>query len=223
MTEEEYPAPPPRATPRPIAALYVLEDGPYSDLPGVDPWPESRDARTYPGPFPAVCHPPCTRWGRFWNGGPSYKGPKLVKGADGGCFAAALATVRRWGGVIEHPEASHAWAHYWLEKPPFHGGWIRADTCGGWTCCVAQGHYGHDAQKMTWIYAVGTDRPPLRWGRARGLARLDEGFHSAEERKAARAAGQKPRRRLSRRANLSTPAPFRDLLISLARSVEPRS
>ena len=32
-----------------IAALYVNTDGPYFGLDGVDPWDESRDARSYPG------------------------------------------------------------------------------------------------------------------------------------------------------------------------------
>ena len=35
-----------------IAALYVLTDGPYFGLEGVDPWDEPRDARTYRGPWP---------------------------------------------------------------------------------------------------------------------------------------------------------------------------
>ena len=35
-----------------IAALYVQERGCYVGLDGVDPWPESRDARTYAGPRP---------------------------------------------------------------------------------------------------------------------------------------------------------------------------
>lgn len=48
-----------------IAALYVIENGPYYGLPNVDPWPESRDARTYAGPHPVVAHPPCSRWCRL--------------------------------------------------------------------------------------------------------------------------------------------------------------
>ena len=54
-----------------IAALYVQERGCYVGLDGVDPWPESRDARSYAGPYPVVAHPPCERWGRYWGGGPS--------------------------------------------------------------------------------------------------------------------------------------------------------
>lgn len=198
-----------------VAALYVQTGGVYFGLEGVDPWDIHRDARNYDGPHPVVAHPPCQRWGRYWHGGPSAR-VRQVKGDDGGCFAAALEAVRRWGGVLEHPEASHAWAAFGLIKPPHTGGWVRADV-HGWTCCVEQGHYGHRARKKTWLYASRVDLPMLWWGKSQG-ERLDEGFHSAEERRAARAAGKKPRPRLSTAENLATPVPFRDLLLSIARS-----
>jgi hypothetical protein len=49
-----------------IAAIFVETGGVYFGLPGVDPWDKVRDARSYPGPFPVVAHPPCQRWGKFW-------------------------------------------------------------------------------------------------------------------------------------------------------------
>ena len=196
-----------------IAALYVQADGCYAGLPGVDPWPEARDARNYAGPWPVVAHPPCERWGRYWSGGPSYHGTKKL-GDDGGCFAAALASVRQWGGVIEHPEASHAWPHHGLAKPPRAGGWVKADDLGGRTCCVAQGHYGHLAQKLTWLYVFGVDQPELIWGPCQKRIRLDQGFHSTEERKRLIKTGVC--QRLSGRQRAATPLPFRDLLISIA-------
>lgn len=200
-----------------IAALFVHTNGPYFGLEGVDPWDIHRDARRYSGPYPVVAHPPCERWGRYWGGGPSAK-VKRKKGDDDGCFLSALSAVRIHGGVLEHPEASHAWSHFGLNTPAKSGGWIPADFEGGWTCCVEQGNYGHRARKATWLYACHVALPELTWGPSRG-ERLDEGFHSTEERRAARAAGQAPRKRLSSYECLATPIPFRDLLISIARCV----
>ena len=200
-----------------IAALYVETAGVYFDLPGVEPWDETRDARTYAGPWPVVAHPPCQRWGRYWHGGPSVRVRK-IRGDDGGCFRAALSAVRLWGGVLEHPEASSAWKTFGLPVPTRGGGWI-ADLDGGWSCCVEQGHYGHRARKATWLYAFGVRAlPSLEWGPSDG-ARLDEGFYSAEESRARRAAGQVPVERLSRAERLATPLPFRDLLLRIAGSV----
>jgi len=195
---------------RVIAALFVEKRGPYSALP-VDLWDISRDARLYAGPGPVIAHPPCERWGRYWFGGPSVK-VRRVLGDDGGCFASALASVRRYGGVLEHPEASHAFAAFGLPAPPKTGGWIPAPE--GWVCCVEQGHYGHRARKATWLYYVGPKPADLIWGPSSGV-RLDEGFHTAEERRAARDAGKKPVARLLRSEKLLTPVAFRDALYSL--------
>lgn len=210
-----------------VAALYVATNGCYFGLPDVDPWDEPRDARKYNGPHPVVCHSPCPRWGRFARGGPSAKVPRVV-GDDGGMFAHALSCVYRFGGVLEHPEASKAWAAFGLVRPPMGGGWVMdiLSVDGGgprfaWTCCVSQFWYGHPARKASWLlYCGDAPPPPLRWGMPppHMTRRLDEGFHSKEERRAARAAGVKPRRRLSTAENLATPLAFRDLLLSIARS-----
>jgi len=205
-----------------VAALFVAPTGVYFGLDGVDAWDITRDARGYAGPYPVVAHPPCERWGRYWGGGPSAR-VKRTLGDDGGCFKAALLAVRLYGGILEHPEASHAWKHFGLNKPPREGGWVVADTHGGWTCCVEQGWYGHPARKATWLYAHGVNLPELVWGAAPQRQRLDEGFHSKAERDAARAAGQKPRKRLSSRECLSTPEAFRDVLISTARTARPEA
>jgi hypothetical protein len=151
-----------------IAALYVQTGGSYYDLAGVDPWDEERDARSYDGPYPVIAHPPCQRWGKMWAGSPyviARTGVRKVKGDDGGCFKAAITSVRKWGGVLEHPWGSHAWAQFGIEKPPREGGWIKADEQGGWTCCVEQGRYGHYAPKPTLLYAMGVkELPELDWG-----------------------------------------------------------
>lgn len=202
-----------------ISAIFVARGGCYFGLEGVDPWDQARDARLYPGPWPVVAHPPCERWGRYWSGGPSAR-VRRIKGDDAGCFVSALESVRAWGGVLEHPEASHAWRCRGLIAPLWGGGWSVAGDGVGWTCCIDQGNYGHRARKATWLYAVGCELPSLNWARARARARLDEGYHTAEERKRAIKTGIC--QRLSKGQRLATPHPFRDLLLSMAMTVAPR-
>lgn len=119
-----------------IAALYVQKDGCYYGLPGVDPWDAERDARLYDGPWPAISHTPCQRWGKLWAGQPLFikrTGIRKIKGDDGGCFAHSLRTVRKYGGIIEHPWGSHAWPHFGIPVPPREGGWISTGLFdGGW-------------------------------------------------------------------------------------------
>lgn len=210
-----------------VAALFVQPQGCYFGQPAVEPWDFSRDARTYAGPHPVVAHPPCERWGRYWSGGPSAK-VRRVKGDDNGCFSAALAAVRLWGGVLEHPEASAAWRHFALISPPRDGGWVAAGDGVGWTCCVEQGHYGHRARKATWLYAAGaTQLPSLRWGRSPAGLKLDDGCHNTIERRRRIRLGTlsgpyQPVEGLTRKVwRSATPVPFRDLLLSIARSAGP--
>ena len=201
-----------------VAALYVEEGGVYS-LDGVDVWGVSRDARLYPGPHPVVAHPPCERWGRYWSGGPSHHGTRL-KGNDGGCFAAALHSVRMWGGVLEHPADSIAWDWHGLIKPSRSGGWSHADG-HGWACCVEQGWYGHQAKKRTWLYAVRCELPSLRWGSAPVGAgtNADAPANTAEER--AKLIKRGVTENLSKQQRSRTPGPFASLLITMARGVQP--
>lgn len=196
-----------------IAALYVLPSGPYANLPDIDLWDESRDARLYSGPYKVVAHPPCERWGRYWSGGPSAK-TKRKLGDDNGCFRRALSAVRVYGGILEHPEASHAWEAFGLERPLRSGGWTEPDKFGGRSCCVAQGHYGHRAQKLTWLYGVNIEFKDLIWGPCKGKARLDMGFHSSLERSKSTKLNLK---RLTPKENNETPLPFRNLLLSMVR------
>ncbi len=196
-----------------IAALYVQPDGAYAGIEGVELWDETRDARTYDGPHRCIAHPPCQRWGRYWHG--STRNPHQFQlGADGGCFAAALASVRRWGGVLEHPAHSHAWLAHGLPWPPATGGW-QCDITGGWCCQVEQGHYGHVSRKATWLYAVGCDLPPLIWGSSG--QRIDpvmlerHGYEKARRCGVVALAGGKRKTEIRN----ATPLAFRDLLLSM--------
>jgi hypothetical protein len=192
-----------------IAALFVDPKGAYAGIEGVDLWDETRDARLYTGPYPVVAHPPCSSWCQLAPINEARYGFKV--GDDGGCFLAALEAVRKCGGVLEHPANSYAWPAFDLPKPFFKGGW-RGDLFGGWTCEVERGHYGHLARKKTWLYVVGVDRlPPLIWGPSEGKALVSWCNNHGTQ--------NDTRPRIGKKAASATPVPFRDILLSIARSV----
>lgn len=205
-----------------ISALFVQTNGSYFGIPSVDAWDKLRDARRYSGINPVVAHPPCQRWGKMWFGQPlaiSKGAEKKKLGDDGGCFFAALWAVRRYGGVIEHPMGSHAWKHFDLLIPKREGEWSTPDKHGGRSCCVEQGRYGHYARKPIWLYAVGIDFLELNWGISE--PRYDPAVVARMGLKRAKRLGEvgakgggkdsKPR--------ISTPHQFRDLLLTMVRSV----
>ncbi len=220
-----------------VAALYVETDGCYFGMPGIDPWDEARDARLYTGPHPVIAHPPCQRWGRFWHG--STRKPHQFKlGDDGGCFNSALTSLRRFGGVLEHPADSKAWDVFKINKPPRSGGWVHTRAAWDWwtedrshylagpwfdwyTCEVSQGHYGHLAGKRTWLIAAGVKRqdlPELRWGpceqRIHPVALAKHGYAKARRIGMMAMVGGKDKTRIRN----ATPPAFRDVLLGIARA-----
>lgn len=128
-----------------VAVLYVDPRGPYPAL--VEHWyDEARDARTYAGPWPIVAHPPCGPWGRLRH--LSRKQPK-------DCGPAAVAAVRAFGGVLEHPADSLLFSHCGMPKPG-----ELPDAWGGVTIVVHQVDYGHVARKKrgsTWSVSPSSD------------------------------------------------------------------
>ena len=127
-----------------VAALYVDPKGPYPAL-GVEGWDEARDARLYAGPYPIIAHPPCGPWGPF----------KWRCQQDASLAIHAVAQVRAWGGVLEHPKSSGLWKHAGIPlpgEPP--------DAFGGITLDVNQWDWGHRALKPTRLYIVRSARLP---------------------------------------------------------------
>lgn len=186
-----------------VAALFVDAKGCYAGQSGVDVWDVARDARRYKGPHPVVAHPPCHLWVNlaalnFKRWGGEHNRP----GNDGGCFASALASVRAYGGVLEHPAFSNAWAAHALAAPRGVG-WQRT-LDGEWVCEVWQSAYWHRARKRTWLYAVGNRPPGLDWRRLPGVAQVGH-FDRI-----------KPV--LGKQEASATPPAFRDALLAIARS-----
>lgn len=191
-----------------VAALFVETGGRYFGIDGVDPWDAERDARKYSGPSPVVAHPPCflwvnlaaVNWKRYQRERPAW----YAGGTDQGCFASALESVRRFGGVLEHPAGSWAWSHHGLTRPS-RIGWQRCLPWESdeWVCEVWQRAYGHPARKRTWLFYRG--RPPMEldWSRAPGTHQV--GWFDRN----------KPT--LGKKAASATPPAFAEALLQLAR------
>lgn len=205
------------STPIKVAALFIDPSGPYPRMPDVDSWPEERDARLYAGPHPVVAHPPCQLWVNF--AALNYKrygGEHNRPGNDGGCFVSALNSLRRFGGVLEHPAGSNAWAAYGLRTPE-RNRWLFAGDGrhrrgyvdlngfeGTWVSEVWQSAYGHLARKRTWLLYCGRQPPfELRWERRPGTHQV--GWFDRI----------KPT--LSKKEASRTPQAFADELVKLAR------
>lgn len=149
-----------------VAVLFAREDSNYKALADVDVFDAERDARTYDGPWPVVAHPPCRAWGRLR----AFAKPRPDERNLG---RLAVALVREFGGVLEHPESSTLWAAQQLPAPG------TRDAYGGWTLPVHQWWWGHRAQKKTWLYIVGCKpaeipEMPMRLGQSDCRIRLDK-------------------------------------------------
>jgi hypothetical protein len=184
-----------------IAALYVEKDGVYYGLDNVDPWDKERDARNYAGPWPVVAHPPCDRWHLL--SAVNHKRWGFQINEDGGCFASALAAVRKWGGVLEHPAESRAFRHHGIPEPA--ADFWQQTIDGDWVTEVWQSAYGHRAKKRTWLLYNGHAPAPLKWKRVRGQMQIGR-------------FGKNQLPQLPTKERAKTPISFRDLLISIAHS-----
>lgn len=180
---------------RTVAALYIDPLGPYPTLPGVECWDERRDAKTYPGPHPVVAHPPCGPWSRLRH---------LSRFQDPECALVAVDQVRRWGGVLEHPDGSRLFRVCQLPLP---GG--LPDAHGGWSVAVDQVSWGHKAQKRTLLYVVGTHPSAVRLRTGGTPTHLVTTCRRGEARSLPT---------LSAAARRRTPIEFAEFLVAIARA-----
>lgn len=188
----------------PVAALYIDPNGPYPELLGSSLcWDAKRDARGYTGPWSVVAHPPC---------GPYSHLKQLYQGSENDCAIIAVAQVRAYGGVLEHPAHSTLWKKIALPRPG-----ELADSFGGFTLQVEQCSWGHVARKKTWLYVVGAHRDFVLSGVRTG----GEPTHWASgSRNAPRGPVPPGIKVCSAEQRRKTPVPFAEWLIEIARSVK---
>jgi hypothetical protein len=195
-----------------VAALYIDPRGPYPRLLGADAcWDEQRDARLYEGPWPVVAHPPCRNWGSLRH---------LATADDSDCGPRAVAQVRRWGGVLEHPARSTLFAHCGIPKPG-----ELPDAFGGRTIEVCQIDWGHVARKRTWLYIVGPAeigptppaREPTHW-----CSGFRSSTHASPKRYKTNGCAVPPGIKVcSAQQRRRTPVAFAEWLIDIARRARP--
>ncbi len=126
----------------PVAVLFARADSVYKAIPECDVWDAERDARRWPGGAPVVAHPPCRAWGTL-------RALAKPRPDEKELAVWAVAQVRKFGGVLEHPKRSTLWPHCGL---PAIG---EKDIFGGWTLPIFQSSWGHRAEKATLLYIVG--------------------------------------------------------------------
>lgn len=134
-----------------VAVLFAREDSAYKTLPECEVYDMARDARNYDGPWPVVAHPPCRAWATL-------RHHAKPRADERNLARLAVALVREFGGVLEHPHRTTLWE---AQRLPAVG---QRDAFGGFTLVIDQNWWGHRAQKRTRLYVVGcepTEVPPL--------------------------------------------------------------
>lgn len=182
-----------------VAVLFVQVDSVYKRMPNVDAWDAKRNALNWPGAASVVAHPPCRLWSRmrsFSTAAPAEKELAIW----------AIAKVREFGGVLEHPAGSALWDHAGLPVPGSSDAW-------GFTLKVNQSWWGHKARKSTWLYIVGMDYAdiPEFWATLAPPTHVCCNGGSVE----------KKRPELSPKARSATPPRFAAWLVEVARRSSP--
>lgn len=110
---------------------------------GVETWNIEKNALRWQGGNAIIAHPPCRSWGNYqWRAKPRLGERELAKWA--------VAKVRFWGGIVEHPVTSKLWDEMNLPYPG-----KKPDHFGGWSLNIDQKWFGHPAKKNTLLYIVG--------------------------------------------------------------------
>lgn len=125
-----------------ITVLFARKDSIYKSFPDLDVYDIFRDARTWRGGNSVIAHPPCRAWGQLRHfAKPRADEKQLAQ------FSVDL--IRKYGGVLEHPARSTLWQAAGLPPPG------KFDAFGGFTFPIFQSHFGHRAEKKTFLYIVG--------------------------------------------------------------------
>jgi hypothetical protein len=182
-----------------VAILFAMEKSIYHQYAECDVYDKRRNALSFNGGLPVVAHPPCRAWGRLRSFAKPEPGEKELA-----FFAVDM--VRKYGGVLEHPESSKLWEEANL---PFG---LNKDEYGGWTLKVDQFWWGHKARKKTWLYICGIERNQVSYPLCFDAIQYTVSTTMHRGRKYF-----KPKKSISVRDRSATPKLFAEWLINLAK------
>jgi hypothetical protein len=135
-----------------ISILFVAKNSVYKTMTDsvgepLDYWDEERDAMRWPGGNSIVAHPPCRLFCQL-----RHMSTAPMKEKRLAYFA--VAKVRKWGGVLEHPAMTTLWKESGLPTPGSSDRW-------GVSIAVNQWWFGFPARKTTWLYICGAESIPM--------------------------------------------------------------
>lgn len=133
-----------------VAVLCAASNSVYHQLPGVEVYDASRDARTFGGGMPVIAHPPCRSWSAFCS--------HQAKPAEGERELAfwCVEQLRGCGGVLEQPAHSRLFEAAGIPKPD------EGEIDGVWSIAVQQSWWGYPVRKATWLAFAGVDPAAVR-------------------------------------------------------------
>lgn len=144
--------------------LFAREDSSYKKRCNWDVYDKKRNALSYKGSNPIVCHPPCRSWGKL-----SHLATKATK--DETKLALwSIKKIRQFGGILEHPNGSRLFNKHLPDVNHF------TDNFGGFTIMIDQYDFGHVAHKMTKLYICG-----LKFSDLPSLPTKDKTLHYCEK------------------------------------------
>ncbi len=145
-----------------ISVLFVAKNSVYKTLTDssgqpLDCWDEDRDALKWPGGNSIVAHPPCRLWCALSHLSTAPESERKL------AFF-AIESVRKWGGILEHPAHSKFWTAANLPRPGHKDEY-------GYCIEIPQYWFGHPADKETWLYFsgvgwLGLPNIPIKLGEA---------------------------------------------------------
>ena len=125
-----------------IPVLFTQENSNYNEIQIFDCYDEKRNALSFNYRIPLIAHPPCRKFSKL-------RGLSTAPLSEKKLAFFALAKVRQFGGILEHPRSSTLWkdGNFNLDGS--------VDSYGGFLRSVDLSWFGFPARKKTMLYFCG--------------------------------------------------------------------